>query len=163
MLRDDNLEHKKLQVTKDNLEHIFSVPDRVRKCTDFIDEGEAICVSVIRLLEVMNAVIGINESSNQLLFSMRDKCWRDSRGSQWLMLLNSQPLRYLLVRYGPAGKFLFAHKHLMDLENSRDELLYELHRQPQQSKTNLFTIQEYFKNVRPLNAKLEKKVRLALA
>ena len=74
MLRDDNLEHKKLQVTKDNLEHIFSVPDRVRKCTDFIDEGEAICVSVIRLLEVMNAVIGINESSNQLLFSMRDKC-----------------------------------------------------------------------------------------
>jgi len=53
------------------------------------------------------------------------------------------------------GKFLFAHKHLMDLENSRDELLYELHRQPQQSKTNLLTIRTYFKDVSPLNAKMK--------
>ena len=57
------------------------------------------------------------------------------------------------------GKFLLAHKHLMDLENSRDELLYEIHRQPQQSPTNSITIRTYFKDVSPIAAKLEKKVK----
>ena len=57
------------------------------------------------------------------------------------------------------GKFLYAHKHLMDLENSRDELLYEIHRQPQQSPTSLLTVNTYFKGVAPLNIALEKKVK----
>jgi len=39
----------------------------------------------------------------------------------------------------------------MDLENSRDELLYEIHRQPQQSPTSLLTVNTYFKGVAPLN------------
>ena len=47
----------------------------------------------------------------------------------------------------------------MDLENSRDELLYEIHRQPQQSPTSLLTVKTYFKGVAPLNVALEKKVK----
>ena len=57
---------------------------------------------------------------------------------------------------------MYAHKHLMDLENSRDELLYEIHRQPVQSKTNVLTISTYFKEVGPLNTKLEKKASLKI-
>ena len=43
----------------------------------------------------------------------------------------------------------------MDLENSRDELLYELHRQPQQSLTYLITLMTYFNDVGLLNAQFK--------
>lgn len=93
-LKDESVKHRELEMTKDNLQHIYSVPERVRKCGTYIEEG----------------------------------------------------------------KFLYAHKALMDLEDSRDELLYELHQQPQQSPTNLVTLKTYFKDVQPLNAKLERKL-----
>ena len=51
-----------------------------------------------------------------------------------------------------------AHKALMDLENSRDELMFELHRLPQQSPTDRNTLKHYFNEVDKLSDELAKQV-----
>ena len=56
------------------------------------------------------------------------------------------------------GKLLMAHKALMDLENSRDELMFELHRLPQQSPTDRNTLKHYFNEVDKLSDELAKQV-----
>lgn len=39
------------------------------------------------------------------------------------------------------GKLLHAHQSLMDLENSRDDLLFELHRLPSHSAQDMQTLE----------------------
>ncbi|KAK3088320.1 hypothetical protein FSP39_017467 [Pinctada imbricata] len=56
------------------------------------------------------------------------------------------------------GKLLQAHKHLMDLEQSRDDLMFELHKQPQQSPTDNNTLEKYFKDVLKLSEDLGKQL-----
>lgn len=56
------------------------------------------------------------------------------------------------------GKLLQAHKHLADLEMSRDDLLLELHRQPNQSPTDNNTLKQYFSEVQELSKELGKQL-----
>lgn len=56
------------------------------------------------------------------------------------------------------GKLLQAHKHLTDLEMSRDDLLQELHRQPNQSPTDKNTLNRYFEEVETLSKDLGKQL-----
>lgn len=60
------------------------------------------------------------------------------------------------------GKLLQAHKHLMDLEMARDDLLMELHRQPQQSPTDKNTLKHYFADVEKLSEAMGKQLWLIL-
>jgi len=97
-LREENLKHIQYAAAKDNLKHIFTVPEIVDKCRTYILEG----------------------------------------------------------------KLLMAHKALMDLENSRDELMFELHRLPQQSPTDRNTLKHYFNEVDKLSDELAKQLFLVL-
>ncbi|KAL8558497.1 hypothetical protein ACOMHN_059238 [Nucella lapillus] len=56
------------------------------------------------------------------------------------------------------GKLLQAHKHLADLEMSRDDLLQELHRQPNRSPTDNNTLKKYFSEVQELSKELGKQL-----
>nr|KAG5699928.1 hypothetical protein BaRGS_018227 [Batillaria attramentaria] len=56
------------------------------------------------------------------------------------------------------GKLLQAHKHLTDLEMSRDDLLQELHRQPNQSPTDKNMLNRYFSEVQELSKELGKQL-----
>lgn len=56
------------------------------------------------------------------------------------------------------GKLLQAHKHLTDLEMSRDDLLQELHRQPNQSPTDKNMLSRYFSEVQELSKELWKQL-----
>ncbi|CAG5114739.1 unnamed protein product, partial [Candidula unifasciata] len=56
------------------------------------------------------------------------------------------------------GKLLQAHKHLSDLEVSRDDLLLALHRQPNQSPTDKNTLTHYFSEVETLSKDLGKQL-----
>ncbi|XP_076082869.1 exocyst complex component 3-like isoform X2 [Mytilus galloprovincialis] len=56
------------------------------------------------------------------------------------------------------GKLLQAHKHLTDLESARDELMFELFKQPQQSPTDNSTLEKYFKDVVHLSESLGKQL-----
>ncbi|BFZ21284.1 hypothetical protein BsWGS_24323 [Bradybaena similaris] len=56
------------------------------------------------------------------------------------------------------GKLLQAHKHLSDLEVSRDDLLLALHRQPNQSPTDKNTLTHYFSEVETLSTDLGKQL-----
>uniref|UniRef100_A0A0L8HXA5 Exocyst complex component 3 n=1 Tax=Octopus bimaculoides TaxID=37653 RepID=A0A0L8HXA5_OCTBM len=60
------------------------------------------------------------------------------------------------------SKLLQAHKYLMDLEMSRDDLLLELHRQPQQSPTDKNTLKHYFAEVEKLSEALGKQLWIIL-
>ncbi|XP_071106920.1 exocyst complex component 3-like [Haliotis cracherodii] len=60
------------------------------------------------------------------------------------------------------GKLLQAHKHLADLEMSRDDLLLELHRQPNQSPTDNNTLKRYFADVEKLSEDLGKQLFIIL-
>lgn len=59
-------------------------------------------------------------------------------------------------------KLLNAHQCLADLENSRDDLLYELHKQPKQHASDKITLKRHFEKVETVSQALEKKVRLIM-
>ncbi|XP_054753696.2 exocyst complex component 3-like [Lytechinus pictus] len=59
-------------------------------------------------------------------------------------------------------RLLHAHKGLMELESSRDDLLYELHKQPSDNPTDNHLLQRYFSEVEKLSDMLFKQIRLVL-
>lgn len=60
------------------------------------------------------------------------------------------------------GKLLLAHKHLTELETARDDLLFELHKQPQHSPTDDNTLKKYFAQVEKLSVTLGKQLWIIL-
>ncbi|KAJ8684977.1 hypothetical protein QAD02_020770 [Eretmocerus hayati] len=65
-------------------------------------------------------------------------------------------------RWINGGKLLHAHQSLMDLENSRDDLLYELHKLPNEKQADKIMLRAYFENVEELSHELEKQIKLVL-
>lgn len=61
------------------------------------------------------------------------------------------------------GKLLHAHQSLMDLENSRDDLLFELHKLSNQKHADKITLKAYFEDVEGVSQELEKQLRLVLS
>lgn len=59
-------------------------------------------------------------------------------------------------------KLLHAHQALSELENSRDDLLYELHKLPSQSVTDRNMLKQYFVDVEKLSDDLGKQIWLVL-
>ncbi|PVD32690.1 hypothetical protein C0Q70_08135 [Pomacea canaliculata] len=93
-LMEENSKFCSLTAAQENLKHIFTVPESVKKTRDLISEG----------------------------------------------------------------KLLQAHKHLTDLERSRDDLLLELHKQPHQSPTDKHMLNQYFAEVQELSKELGKQL-----
>ncbi|RWS26204.1 exocyst complex component 3-like protein, partial [Leptotrombidium deliense] len=64
------------------------------------------------------------------------------------------------------GKLLLAHQSLTELENSRDDLLYEMHRLPSTSAADKNMLKHYFSEVEKISDELGKQlwliIRLAL-
>lgn len=61
------------------------------------------------------------------------------------------------------GKLLLAHQCLSDLENSRDELLLELYKLPNQSPHDTSMLKAYFEEVEKLSDMLGKQLHLVLS
>ncbi|XP_071438677.1 exocyst complex component 3 isoform X1 [Hetaerina americana] len=61
------------------------------------------------------------------------------------------------------GKLLLSFQSLTDLENSRDDLLYELHKLPNQAPADKSMLKAYFEDVEELSQLLEKQLRLVLS
>lgn len=61
------------------------------------------------------------------------------------------------------GKLLYAAKSLAELENSRDDLMFELHKQSSGSKSDMVLLSMYFEEVEGLSTEMEKQIRLVLA
>jgi len=97
-VREENLRHSQLATAKENLKHIFTVPETVGKTELWIEEG----------------------------------------------------------------KLLQAHQSLVDLENSRDDLLFELHRLGHNNTRDRDLLKEYFEAVNDLSSKMEKQLSFIL-
>lgn len=61
------------------------------------------------------------------------------------------------------GKLLHAHQSLMDLEKSRDELMYETHKLSGQSMADKLLLQDYFGDVEKVSQLLEKQIKLIVS
>lgn len=61
------------------------------------------------------------------------------------------------------GKLLYTHQSLIDLENSRDDLLFELHKLPNQAQADKIMLKTYFEEVEELSELLEKQLWLVLS
>lgn len=59
-------------------------------------------------------------------------------------------------------KLLQAHQCLAGLENSRDDMLFELHKLPKQSAHDKMTLKRYFEKVETVSQQLERKIRLVM-
>lgn len=59
-------------------------------------------------------------------------------------------------------KLLHAHQCLTDLENSRDDILFELHKLPKQYALDKMTLKSYFVKVEGVSEKLSHKIRIIL-
>lgn len=97
-VREENMKHSQYVTARENLKHIFTVPESVEKTKQWINEG----------------------------------------------------------------KLLHTHQCLRDLQNSRDDLLYELHKLPNQSIHDKSMLKAYFSKVEDLSLLLEKQLRLVL-
>ena len=97
-VREETIKHSQLATARENLKHIFMVPETVRQTEALIQDG----------------------------------------------------------------KLLDAHKALVELENSRDDLLFELHKLPHQSAADKELLQEYFDPVSDLSVKMEKQIKFVL-
>ncbi|CAG9855139.1 unnamed protein product [Phyllotreta striolata] len=98
-IRDENMRHSQYVTAKENLKHIFTVPESVEKTKAWINEG----------------------------------------------------------------KLLHTHQCLRDLENSRDDLLFELHKLPNQSVHDKSMLKAYFADVEVLSKLLEKQLTFILS
>nr|CAI5864000.1 unnamed protein product [Callosobruchus analis] len=98
-VREENMRHSQYVTAKENLKHIFTVPESVEKTKQWINDG----------------------------------------------------------------KLLHAHQCLRDLENSRDDLLYELHKLPHQSVHDKSMLKAYFADVETLSNLLEKQLTFILS
>ncbi|XP_064652191.1 exocyst complex component 3-like [Lineus longissimus] len=97
-VKSENSRHSQLVAARENMKHIFTVPEMVKKTQDYINDG----------------------------------------------------------------KLLHAHKYLTDIEASRDDLLFELYKQPQQSPTDNNTLKHYFAGAEKLSESLGKQLWLIL-
>lgn len=61
------------------------------------------------------------------------------------------------------GKFLHAHQCLIDLENSRDDLLFEVHKLPNQAPSDKILLKAYFEDVEVMSNMLKKQIKLVLS
>jgi len=61
------------------------------------------------------------------------------------------------------GKYLHAHQCLIDLENSRDDLLFELHKLPNQAPSDKILLKAYFEDVEIMSHMLAKQIKLVLS
>ncbi|KAJ8914761.1 hypothetical protein NQ315_013264 [Exocentrus adspersus] len=98
-VREKNMRHSQYVIAKENLKHIFTVPESVEKTKQWINEG----------------------------------------------------------------KLLHTHQCLRDLENSRDDLLYELHKLPNQHPHDKSMLKAYFADVEVLSNLLEKQLTFILS
>ncbi|XP_066140690.1 exocyst complex component 3 [Euwallacea fornicatus] len=98
-VRDENMRHSQYVTARENLKHIFTVPDSVERTKQWINEG----------------------------------------------------------------KLLHTHQCLRDLENSRDDLLFELHKLPNQSPHDKSLLKAYFSEVEVLSRLLEKQLVFVLS
>lgn len=98
-VRDENMRHSQYVTARDNLKHIFTVPDSVERTKQWINEG----------------------------------------------------------------KLLHTHQCLRDLENARDDLLFELHKLPNQSPHDKSLLKAYFSEVDILSKLLEKQLVFVLS
>jgi hypothetical protein len=57
---------------------------------------------------------------------------------------------------------LFFQQSLTDLENSRDDLLFELHKLPNQAPADTIMLKEYFEDVNELSKFMGKQIKLGL-
>ncbi|XP_033640701.1 exocyst complex component 3-like [Asterias rubens] len=65
-------------------------------------------------------------------------------------------------KYISDEKLLAAHKGLMELESSRDDLLYELHKHPSENPTDDHLLKQYFSEVEKLSDMLYRQLKLIL-
>lgn len=64
------------------------------------------------------------------------------------------------IQWIEEDKLLHAHQCLSDLENSRDDLLFELHKLPKQYAQDKITLKRYFEKVESVSQKLERSLKI---
>lgn len=122
--------------------------------------------------EIRKNLIGIRESFEnipELGTKLQEVRKQNMRHSQYVTAMEN--LKHLFTvpesvektkQWINEGKLLHAHQSLMDLENSRDDLLYELHKLPNQAPADKILLKAYFEDVEAVSQLLEKQLRLVL-
>ncbi|XP_063621200.1 exocyst complex component 3 [Cydia splendana] len=135
----------------------------LKQLQECLDDVQQIGLKMDELEELLKGVPPLVAS----LQAVREE---DSRHSQYVTAMDS--LKHIFtvpdsvaktMQWIGEGKLLHAHQCLNDLENSRDDLLYELHRLPNQSSHDKIMLKAYFEDVEMVSNSLEKQIKLILA
>ncbi|XP_063534588.1 exocyst complex component 3 [Cydia strobilella] len=135
----------------------------LKQLQECLDDVQQIGLKMDELEELLKGV-------PQLVGSLQAVREEDSRHSQYVTAMDS--LKHIFtvpdsvaktMQWIGEGKLLHAHQCLNDLENSRDDLLYELHRLPNQSSHDKIMLKAYFEDVEMVSNSLEKQIKLILA
>lgn len=129
-----------------------------------------VCLEDIK--EVHTQIKGVDESLKQVpqvyasLEAVRNE---NTRHSQYATAIEN--LKHIFtvqtsvakaIQWIEEDKLLHAHQCLSDLENSRNDLLFELHKLPSQNVHDKSTLKRYFEKVDVVNEKLQKRIRVTL-
>ncbi|VVC89900.1 unnamed protein product, partial [Leptidea sinapis] len=135
----------------------------LRQLQECLDDVQQISIKMDELEDLLKGVPPLVAS----LQAVREE---DCRHSQYVTAMDS--LKHIFTvpesvaktkQWIGEGKLLHAHQCLTDLENSRDDLLYELHRLPNQSSHDKIMLKAYFEDVEMVSNLLEKQIKLILA
>lgn len=159
--------HKKASIEAQLKSAVQSKLDGVsvglKQLQECLDDVQQVSLKMDELEELLKSVPPLVAS----LQAVREE---DSRHSQYVTAMDS--LKHIFTvpesvaktkQWIGEGKLLHAHQCLNDLENSRDDLLYELHRLPNQSSHDKIMLKAYFEDVEMVSNLLEKQIKLILA
>lgn len=129
------------------------------------------CLTDVKKVEVglktLNSLFSEVPNLHNQLVSVREEHMRHSQ-----YVTAKENLKYIFTvpesvektkQWINEGKLLHTHQCLTDLENSRDDLLYELHKYPNQSPHDKMMLKAYFQEVEKLSELLEKQLKLVLS
>lgn len=131
-VREEDSRHSQYVTAMDSLKHIFTVPESVAKTKQWICEGKLL-------------------HAHQVNYNHNDNLTHQ--------VITHQTSNIFCVL---ASFSLVLFQCLTDLENSRDDLLYELHRLPNQSSHDKIMLKAYFEDVEVVSHQMEKQIRLIL-
>nr|CAD7396422.1 unnamed protein product [Timema cristinae] len=175
-----DVEHLELEAKATATKHVINMlqrPEQLEKVEQYKRRVVRKKASVEAMLKtaMQSQLDGVRVGLNQLQSALHDmqeikQKEENMRHSQYVTAMEN--LKHIFTvpesvektkQWINEGKLLHTHQCLTDLENSRDDLLYELYKLPNQAPADKIMLKAYFEDVEGLSQLLEKQLRLVVS
>lgn len=170
----EKVEQYKRRVTRKKISVEAMLKTTMQSQLDDVNVGlSQLMIALQEIQEIKSSMVNINDLLKdlpQLVLELRDVRSKNMQHSQYMTAVDNLKNLFTVPesvektkQWINEGKLLFAYHSLSDLENSRDDLLYELHKVPNQATADKILLKAWFEDVEVASQLLEKQLRLVLS